>query len=116
MNDSVLDSVKKIIGISASNTDFDQDLIIHLNTVLFILSQMGIVKTDNFEVTDNTSKWSDILSSDQFNLFAVKSWTALKVRMLFDPPTSSILAEAINTNLKELEWRIYITENYIGEI
>ena len=116
MNDSILNSVKKLIGISETNTDFDQDLIIHINSVLFILSQMGIIKKAAFEVTDDTKKWSDILVHDQLNLFAIKSWTALKVRMLFDPPTSSILAEAVNANLKELEWRIYITENYVGEI
>lgn len=115
MDDLILDSVKKIIGIAQSNEDFDTDLLIHLNSVMFILNQMGIVKTNEFGVTKD-SKWSDVLTTDQLNLYAVKSWTALKVRMLFDPPTSSILAEALNANLKELEWRIYITENYIGEI
>lgn len=116
MDESILDSVKKILGIAKVNTDFDTDILIHLNSVLFILSQMGVCKKDDFEVTDDLKCWSDILTSDQFNLFAVKSWVALKVRMLFDPPTSSILMEALNANLKELEWRIYITENYIGEI
>ena len=116
MNDSILDSVKKVLGIYIANMDFEIDILIHLNSALFILSQMGVVKVDDFQVYDETKTWSEILTSDQFNLFAIKSWVALKIRMLFDPPTSSILAEAINTNLKELEWRIYITENYIGEI
>jgi len=116
MDESILDSVKKLLGVAICNTDFDQDIIIHINSVLFILSQMGIVKTDDFEVVDQSKSWREILTSDQYNLFAVKSWVGLKVRMLFDPPTSSILAEAIAANLKELEWRIYITENYIGEI
>lgn len=116
MNDSILDSVKKLIGIAASNTDFDQDLIIHINTVLFILKQMGIIKISFHGIEDNDSKWKDYLTSDQLNIYAIKSWVGLKVRMLFDPPTSSILAEAMNTNLKELEWRIYISENYVGEI
>lgn len=116
MDESILDSVKKLLGVARCNADFDQDIIIHINSVLFILSQMGIVKTEDFEVTDESKSWSDILTSDQFNLFALKTWVGLKVRMLFDPPASSILAEAINSNIKELEWRIYITENYIGEI
>lgn len=115
MKEKILQSVKKIIGIASNNTDFDIDLLIHINTVMFILKQMGIVKKDDLYI-DRNSTWEQILTSDQLNLYAIKSWTALKVRMLFDPPTSSILAEAINTNLKELEWRIYITENYIGEI
>lgn len=115
MKEKILQSVKKIIGIASNNTDFDIDLLMHINTVIFILKQMGIVKNDEFYI-DHNSTWESILTSDQFNLYAIKSWTALKVRMLFDPPTSSVLADAINTNLKELEWRIYITENYIGEI
>lgn len=115
MTDSILNSVKKILGISEKNKDFDQDIIIHINTVLFILWQMGIAK-EPASVFDPSTTWGDILTEDQLNLHAVKTWVALKVRMLFDPPTSSILAEAINSNLKELEWRIYITENYVGEI
>lgn len=115
MDESILTSVKKILGIVEGYTIFDQDLIIHINTVLGILIQMGIGR-DGFYIKDSSERWEDFLTTEQLNLHAVKTWTALKVRMIFDPPTSGILADAIKANLDELEWRIYITENYIGEI
>ena len=116
MDGSILNDVKKQIGIAIQNTDFDQDLIIHINTVLFILWQMGIV-IDDFQIADNTTTWPQILlNPEQIVLSALKTWVALKTKMIFDPPTSSVLAQAINANIDELTWRIYITENYIGEI
>lgn len=114
----ILDDVKRIVGSDPSYTDFDRDLVIHTNTALFALNQMGI-GVPGFEIVTGNEKWSEFLESNdihQINLHAVKTWVGLKVRMIFDPPTSSILAEAINQNLKEWEWRIYITENYVGEI
>lgn len=116
MNESIYESVKKLIGIGCSE-DFDQDLIIHINTVLFILNQAGIVNDDYAIGSDSLDKtWADILREDQVDLHAIVTYVALKVRMIFDPPTSGTLADAIKNNLAELEWRLYITENYVGEI
>lgn len=111
MNNSILDDIKKILEGFEDFSSFDKDLIMHINTVLFTLNQMGIGK-ENFHITSDNEKWSDFLKEDQINLHALKSFVALKVRLLFDPPTSGVLMEAINSNLKELEWRLYITENY----
>lgn len=116
MDGSILNDVKKQIGIAPGNTDFDKDLIININTVLFILWQMGII-VDNFTIEDNTTTWESILlNPEQVALQPMKTWVALKTKMIFDPPTSSVLKEAINANIEELTWRIYVTENYIGEI
>ena len=115
MDESILVSIKKILGISYEYDVFDQDLIIHINTVLMILNQMGIGK-NGFMIHDDSSTWRDFLGDANLNMNAVITWTALKVRMIFDPPITSAIAEAINSNLRELEWRIYITENYVGEI
>lgn len=116
MDGSILNDVKKQIGIAEANTDFDKDLIININTVLFTLWQMGIIK-DNFSIEDNTATWESILlNPEQIAIQAMKTWVALKTKMIFDPPTSSVLQQAINANIDELTWRIYITENYIGEI
>lgn len=116
MDGSILNDVKKQIGIAEANTDFDKDLVIHINTVLFILWQMGVVK-DDFTITDNKNTWNSILlNPEQIAIEAMKTWVALKTKMIFDPPTSSVLAQAVNANIDELTWRIYITENYIGEI
>ena len=115
MNDSILFDVKKLIGIDESYSEFDDVLIMHINTALSILIQQGI-GNPNFYVDCASSTWRDFLMDSQINLRAVKSWTALKVRTYFDPATSSLVKEAIGENLKELEWRMYITENYVGEI
>lgn len=116
MDGSILNDVKKLIGIYETNTDFDKDLIIDINSVLFDMWQMGIV-VDDYSISDNKKMWSNILlNPENMAMGPLKTWVALKVKMIFDPPTSSILAEAYRENLKEMEWRIYITENYIGEI
>lgn len=116
MEGSILEDVKKQIGIASSNHDFDPDVLMAVNTVLFDLHQMGIVN-DDFTVGTDSKTWSEILlREDQVNLHALKTWVALKAKMIFDPPTSSVLAQAIRDNLDELTWRIYITENYVGEI
>lgn len=115
LNENILTSVKKIIGITDSYDAFDMDLIIHINTVLGILNQMGIGK-QGFFIQNKNETWSDFLTATEVNLNAVITWTALKVRMIFDPPSSNGISEAIKNTLDELEWRIYITENYIGEI
>ena len=117
MNESILTSVKKLVGGMTADYDaFDQDMIIHINTVLGILIQIGI-GTPGFFITDATATWQDFLGEeDLVNLPAVKSWVALKVRMIFDPPTTGSVSEAMKEALKELEWRIYITKNYVGEV
>lgn len=116
MDESILNDVKKLIGIAIANSDFDQDLIIDTNAVLFDMWQMGIL-VDDYSISDATKTWSEVLlNPDKIALNPLKTWTALKVKLIFDPPTSSILLEAIQENLKELQWRIYITENYVGEI
>ena len=117
MNDSILITVKEKIGIDRNNTDFDRDLIIAINAVLFILYQEGL-SDENYKIKDTTKKWSDILLNGVTPdaLEEIKEWTGLKVKMLFDPPTSSVLGDAIKENINELEWRAFITNNYVGEI
>ena len=105
--DSILNSVKKMIGISEECTDFDIDIIMHINSVFMILCQIGIGPINGFSISDSYSKWSDFIE-DNLKLEAVKSYTYLKVRMLFDPPTSSAVADAINKNIAELEWRMHV--------
>ena len=113
--DSILTSVKKIVGISEEDESFDADLIIHINSVLMILNQLGIGPTEGFSIADKTSVWSDFISENS-SIEAVKSFVGLKVRMIFDPPTSSAVADAINKTISELEWRILVAvENKANE-
>lgn len=106
--DSILTSTKSLLGITEECTDFDADIIIHINTVLGVLNQLGIGNKKGFVITDKTAVWNDFIGNDP-RLQMVKSYVGLKVRLLFDPPLSSSAADAINRNIQELEWRILVT-------
>ena len=108
MDSSILTSIKKLLGIAEEDTSFDQDIIMHINTVFSILAQLGVGPTNGFSIEDDGSIWSDYLGNST-NLELVKSYIYMKVRSMFDPPTSSILADAMNKNISELEWRINTT-------
>lgn len=104
MDSSILTTIKKLLGIAEEDTSFDTDIIIHINTVLAILSQLG-VGTAGFMIEDDSAVWSDYLKTAT-NLELVKSYIFMKVRQMFDPPTGGAIAEALNKNITELEWRI----------
>lgn len=106
--ESILNSVKKMIGIDQDYTVFDVDIITHTNTAFSILHQLGVGPDEGFEVTDNTQTWTDFMGDDP-RLNFVKSWVTLKVKMLFDPPQSSALIDSANRLLNELEWRINVS-------
>ena len=104
--DSILDSIKKLLGIQPEYRVFDEDLIIHINTVLVILNQLNIGPPEGFLIYDGTELWEDYIDKEQINM--VKSYIYLKVRLMFDPPGSGILVDSINRMLSELEWRLYL--------
>lgn len=104
--DSILTSVKKLLGLTEDYTAFDADLIMHINSVFMILHQMGVGPEDGFAIVDETDRWADFMANGA-GLNAVKSYIALKVRLLFDPPQSSVTMEAVKNEIAELEWRIY---------
>lgn len=109
--ESILTSVKKILGIYEEDTSFDIDIIMHINTVLMFLRQMGIGPSEGFYVTDSYDTWEDYLS-DNILLEPVKTYVALKVRLIFDPPASSAIIEAMNRAISELEWRLNVQVDY----
>ena len=108
MNDSILTSIKKLLGITEEYEHFDQDIIIHINSVFMILNQLGVGPTNGFSITDKTAVWSDFISEGA-NLESVKSYIYLKVRLIFDPPTSSAVMESMNRMISEFEWRLNIS-------
>lgn len=107
MNESILETIAKAIGIGENYDYFNQELIMHINTVLMGLRQIGIGPTTPYVVTDSTATWSDFLGEDK-NFEAVKTYMCLRVKMLFDPPTSSSLMDAMNNQISEWEWRLSI--------
>ena len=102
--DSILLSVKKVLG-GESVPAFDEDIIIHINSVLCILNQLGVGPTNGFIVENEEATWSEFLKGFQ-RLDLVKSYMYLKVKMLFDPPTSAAAIESSNKMIQEFEWRI----------
>lgn len=105
--ESILTSIKKLLGITKEYTHFDADIIMHINTVFLNLAQIGIGPSTGFSIEDDTSVWTDFIPENP--LFeAIKSYTYLKVRLMFDPPQNSSLIEAINRNINELEWRLNV--------
>lgn len=107
MNESILISIKAQLGIQEEYTAFDQQLIIHINSVFMVLKQLGVGPAAGFTISDKTATWNDFLSSDK-NLEATKSYVGMRVRMLFDPPTTSIVAESMNRMINEFEWRLNV--------
>lgn len=105
--DSILISVKKLVGISQEDTSFDTDLIIHINSVFMILKQLGVGPKYGFSITSDLDTWNDFLA-DGSNLTAVKSYMYAKVRLLFDPPTISSVLESLKAQIIELEWRLMV--------
>ena len=114
MEESILTSIKKLLGITEEYDHFDSDIIMHINTVLMILTQLGVGPTKGFMISDKTSTWSDFLPSDK-NLESVKTYVYLKVKLLFDPPLSSVVMECTNRVISELEWRINSEAELTGE-
>lgn len=107
MIESILTSIKKLLGITEEYTDFDPDIIMHINSVFMVLSQLGVGPAEGFRIEDDSAVWSDYITDDD-NLDAVKSYMHLKVKMLFDPPLNSAVMEAMKQQINELEWRLNI--------
>ena len=106
--DSILTSIKKLLGIAQECTDFDIDLIIHINSVLMILTQLGVGPEKGFTIKDSRDLWEDFLEDDLSKLEAVRTFVYLKVRLIFDPPSNSAVIESINRTISELEWRLNV--------
>lgn len=105
MENSILTDVKRLLGLVEEDTNFDADIIIHINTAFTILTQLGVGPTDGFYISDKSAQWKDFLSdNNKFN--SVITYVYLKVRMVFDPPQTSFLIESINRNIEQLEWRL----------
>jgi hypothetical protein len=107
--ESILTSIKKLLGITEEYTHFDEDLIMHINSVFMILTQLGVGPATGFAIEDDSATWEDYLpEATGMKLQAVKTYIYLRVRLLFDPPTSSAAMEALNRQISEYEWRLNV--------
>lgn len=110
INDYILDSVKLALGgnlVSSSSDAFDQQLLMHINSTFTILNQFGVGPKEPF-VANKTSRWDEFLVEDSANLRLVQSYVFLRVRLMYDPPSSSFVMDSIKEQIKEFEWRLNI--------
>lgn len=113
--DSILNSTKKVLGIEAEYDVFDVDILMHINTVFGTLNQLGVGPEDGFEIEDASTGWSEYLGGDK-RLNPVKTYMVQRVRLEFDPPTTSFAIEAIKNRVQELEWRLnVVVDNVISQ-
>lgn len=105
MDDNILVSIKRMLGIEPECKSFDQEITFHINSTLSSLIQLGVTLIRD-RIESNTL-WDDILDEENYNADLIKDYLFLKVRSMFDPPTTSFLLDALKNNISELEWRIY---------
>ncbi len=110
MEDSILVTVKQILGVPDTYDVFDMTIITHINSVFSVLGQLGVGPSENFYIEDESDFWDDFFSESDLNL--IRSYVFLKVKMLFDPPTTSFLLDAMNKQISEFESRIAVQREW----
>lgn len=108
MEDSIFESIKEMLGPDASYDVFDQEILIHINTAISVLTQLGVGPSAGFLVTGPSETWADFIGSNKTELNMVKTYIYMKVRIAFDPPTNSAVLTAYQEACKEYEWRMNV--------
>ena len=107
IDESVLNSIKKFLGIIPEDTSFDPELIMLINSVFMAVMQQWHGVDNAFVIHDETDKWSDFLKDDT-NYEGLKTYVGLRVKLTFDPPTNASVLEAMQREIADWEWRGYI--------
>lgn len=107
MQESILISIKKMLGIEEEYDHFDMDIILHINTFFSVLHQMGVGPVEGFQIADKERTWTDYANISEVSLNIVKNYIYMNVKLVFDPPSSSSTVETYNKLIKEYEWRLY---------
>lgn len=108
---SILKSVRRVLGLGDVTDEFDEDIIMHVNTVFSTLNQLGIGPTEGFSIEDDTAEWANFLLNDPL-LNSVKTYIYLRVRLLFDPPATSFHISAMERQIQEIEWRLNVKREH----
>lgn len=107
MAQSILVSTKKMVGLAESDPSFDIDVMMHINTVLSVLTQVGIGPEEGFMIEGSDETWDAFVGADK-RLNLVKTYVSLRVRLLFDPPATSFVIQSMEKQIAELEWRLNV--------
>lgn len=113
MDESILNSIKKLLGIAEDYNYFDQDIIMDINAALMILTQLGVGPSKGFLITDDTDTWNDFVNSA--NLGSIQSYVYMKVKLMFDPPQNSFTVDSMTKLVNEFEWRLNVAADNSGE-
>lgn len=114
INNSILITIKKLLGIEENYTEFDTDIIIHINSCFTTLNQLGVGPKEGFFISDKTSRWTDFIQ-DIIKFESVKTYIYIKVRLIFDPPTNSFVLDSLTRQASELEWRLNVQSEEVGK-
>ena len=112
--DSILFTIKKMLGLAAEYEVFDEEIIVYINTAVNALEQLG-VGVDGFVVADANDVWSDFLE-DMSKLEGVKTYIYIRVRLLFDPPANATLSKTLEDTARELEWRLNVKAEHLANV
>lgn len=105
--ESILVTIKKMLGLGEDYTPFDTDIIVHINSAFMTLTQLGIGPEEGFQITDANNTWGDFISDNEM-IGAVTNYTYLTVRTLFDPPSNSFVMDAMQKQIEQLGWRLNV--------
>ena len=106
--ESILTSIKKMLNIAENYKNFDTDIIIHINSALMVLNQLGVGPSEGFSIKDELNTWDEFIPEDRTDMEAIKSYVYMKVRLLFDPPSSSAAITSMEKLISEFEFRINV--------
>lgn len=115
MTDSILDTIKKMLGVDPEYDAFDIDIITHINSAFMMLYQIGVGPSTPFSISDNSTMWDSFIQ-DVTKFQTVKSYVYFRVKLAFDPPSSSFVLDSMKEQLREAEWRLNMqSEEFIKE-
>lgn len=114
MHESILETVKKLLGLDETYTPFDQDIIVLINSAFMTLHQLNIGPKEGFAIKDYRERWCDFVTNE-VNLHGVQQYVYMKVRMVFDPPGNSFVMDALKEQCRELEWRLNVQSESVEE-
>lgn len=113
--ESILVSIKKLLGVGAEYTHFDMDVITHVNSIFSILAQAGVGPAEGFSISDDSAVWDDFIPSGTTTHLMVKSYVFMKCKLIFDPPTNSAHLQALKESIAEYEWRLNVAADSSNE-
>lgn len=102
--DSILDTTKLLLGVETDDDSYDVELIAHINSIFFVLQQIGVGPIAGFTITDNTAVWGSFIGEDMVD--GVRSYMGMRVKLLFDTPATGPLTTALENQVAQMEWRL----------